>query len=81
MNREEIKEKLIYIIRDVSKDWYDGPINEDTTMSDMDCDSLDAIELQVHIENAFRITPKEREWESTSTIGEWIDLVCKHVNK
>lgn len=79
MNRTEVKEKLIYIIKDVVKDWYTGPIDEQTTMADMGCDSMDAIELQVYIENAFRITPEEKKWDATSNLGEWIDLVYSHV--
>lgn len=79
MNREQVKEKLIYVIRDVVKDWYTGPITEQTTMADMDCDSLDAIELQVYVENAFRITPSEEAWNSTTNLGDWINLVHDHL--
>lgn len=81
MDKEQIKEKLIYIVKTGVSDWYTGPITEETTMTDMACDSLDAIELQVLIEKAFRISPSENEWASTSTIGDWINLVQKHVNK
>ena len=75
MNREQIKEKLIYLIRNAVSDWYTGPVTEETTMQDMACDSLDAIELQVIIEKAFNISPDDRVWDSTNNIGEWIDLV------
>ena len=33
------------------------------------------------IEKEFLIYPKEAEWERHRTVGEWVDLVMKHIKE
>lgn len=80
MKRKEVKEKVIKVIERRVLDWYDGEITEDKTFKDMGCDSLDTIELTVDIERAFCISPRDAEWAEAKTVGQWIDLVVKHLD-
>lgn len=79
MNREEIKKKVFEVIRRRVIDWYDGDITEEMTYHEMDCDSLDAVELMMDIEREFHISPRDAEWNDAKTIGQWVDLVVKHL--
>lgn len=77
MNREEVKEKVLAIIE--NKGYFGDTPTEETTLDYLGWDSMDYAELQVLIENEFFISPKVAEWENAHTVGQWVDVVMKHV--
>lgn len=79
MEREEIKQVVIELIHD--KGFFGDEPTEETTLDDLGWDSLDFAEIQVMIEKEFLICPKEAEWERHRTVGEWVDLVMKHIKE
>lgn len=79
MDREEVKERVVKVIKRRVLDWYEGEITEDMSFSDMGCDSLDTLEVAVDIEKEFFISPRDAEWADTRTVGQCIDLVVKHL--
>lgn len=79
MDREEVKERVVKVIKRRVLDWYEGEITEDMSFRDMGCDSLDTIEVTVDIEKEFFISPRDAEWADTRTVGQCIDLVVKHL--
>ena len=79
MEREEIKQVVIELIHD--KGFFGDEVTEETTLEDMAWDSMDYAEIQVMIEKEFLIYPKEAEWERHRTVGEWVDLVMKHIKE
>lgn len=79
MEREEIKQVVIELIHE--KGFFGDEVTEETTLEDMAWDSMDYAEIQVMIEKEFLIYPKEAEWERHRTVGEWVDLVMKHIKE
>ena len=79
MEREEIKQVIIELIHE--KGFFGDEVTEETTLDDLGWDSLDFAEIQVMIEKEFLIYPKEAEWERHRTVGEWVDLVMKHIKE
>lgn len=77
MNREEVKEKVLAIIED--KGYFGDTPTEETTCEDLGYDSMDYAEIQMNIEKEFFISPKDAEWEHARNVGQWIDVVMKHV--
>lgn len=77
MNREEVKENVLAIIED--KGYFGDTPTEETTCEELGYDSMDYAELQVLIENKFNISPKDAEWERARNLGQWVDVVMKHI--
>ena len=48
-------------------------------LDELGWDSLDYVEIQMNIEKEFFISPKDAEWEQARNVGQWIDVVMKHV--
>lgn len=77
MNRSEVTEKVKLLMAE--KGYFGDEPTEETTLDDLGWDSMDYAEIQVHIENEFFISPKDAEWEQARNVGQWIDVVMKHV--
>lgn len=52
-------------------------VTEDSTADSLGLDSLDAIELQMGLEEEFDIEIADEDYEKCSTIGDVVDLVEK----
>lgn len=80
MDREEILEKLIPIIREVMDSQEE--IDEETSMQeDLGIDSLDFYNLLGVLESAFHIRMPERVLAETETVGDIADAVMKRMEK
>ena len=80
MDREEILEKLIPIIREVMDSQEE--IDEETSMQeDLGIDSLDFYNLLGALESAFHIWMPERVLAETETVGDIADAVMKRMEK
>lgn len=79
MERPEVTKQVLALIE--QKGYFGDIPTEETTLDDLGWDSLDFAEIQVMIEKEFLIYPKESEWERHRTVGEWVDLVMKHIKE
>ena len=80
MEREEVIEKVIAVIRDVM-DVNQVEIDEDTEMQgDLNIDSLD-FSLLGALESNFHIRMPEKELANTETIGDIADAVIRRMGK
>ncbi len=52
---------------------------DDQTMSDLNADSLDGIELLLELEDGFNIDIPDAEFESLKTVGEIVEYVNKKI--
>lgn len=77
MNRSEVTEKVKLLMAE--KGYFGDEPTEETTLDDLGWDSMDYAEIQMNIEKEFFISPKDAEWEQARNVGQWIDVVMKHV--
>lgn len=77
MNRSEVTEKVKLLMAE--KGYFGDEPTEETTLDDLGWDSLDYAEIQMNIEKEFFISPKDAEWEHARNVGQWIDVVMKHI--
>ena len=81
MEREEVIEKVIAVIRDVM-DVNQVEIDEETEMQgDWNIDSLDFYSLLGALESNFHIRMPEKELANTETIGDIADAVIRRMGK
>ena len=81
MEREEVIEKVIAVIRDVM-DVNQVEIDEDTEMQgDLNIDSLDFYSLPGALESNFHIRMPEKDLANTETIGDIADAVIRRMGK
>ena len=79
MNRSEVTEKVLALIE--QKGYFGDIPTEETTLDDLGWDSMDYAEIQMNIEKVFFISPKDAEWEHARNVGQWIDVVMKHIKE
>ena len=79
MESPEVTKQVLALIE--QKGYFCDIPTEETTLDDLGWDSMDFAEIQVMIEKEFLIYPKEAEWERHRTVGEWVDLVLKHIKE
>lgn len=78
MNENEVKEKLKEVIKDLL--CVDDIKEEDSLIKDLGMDSLDIVELVMHIEEEFDVGLLESEMEKVKTIRDVEKLICKELN-
>ena len=82
MNREEIKEKTIGIIRASVPDLDGVEINEDSNINtDASVDSMSFIYLMTQIESAFDIKIPQKKWAKLSTFSALVDEILLRLAK
>ncbi len=82
MNRNEIKERIIKVIKDNLPDFRDVDIKEDTTINQSQgLDSMTFIYIICKIEAEFSIKVKENRWNKMSTLRDIVDEVCLQLAK
>lgn len=82
MNRNEIKERIIKVIKDNLPDFKDVDIREDTTINQSQgLDSMTFIYIICKIEAEFSIKVKENRWNKMSTLKDIVDEVCLQLAK
>ena len=74
MEREEVIEKVIAVIRDVMD------VNQ-VEIDDLNIDSLDFYSLLGALESNFHIRMPEKELANTETIGDIADAVIRRMGK
>ncbi len=79
MSREEIKEKLTEIFRDVFDD-EEIELSDSTTANDIEAwDSLEHISLIAAVEKAFKMRFTMREVSGMKNVGEMIDIIGQRI--
>ena len=82
MNREEIKEKTIGIIRASVPDLDGVEIKEDSNINtDASVDSMSFIYLMTQIESAFDIKIPQKKWAKLSTFSALVDEILLRLAK
>ena len=82
MDREEIKEKTIGIIRSSVPDLDGVEINEDSNINtDASVDSMSFIYLMTQIESAFDIKIPQKKWAKLSTFSALVDEISLRLAK
>jgi acyl carrier protein len=74
MQREEIQQKLIEIVRK-EKDIPDDKLSMDTPLADAGIDSLDALTILFAIEETFHISIPDDKARSIKTLGDMVNVV------
>lgn len=76
MTRQEITEKVIGIVAEVTKTDAKG-IGLTTTFKELGADSLDMLELQMKIEDAFQMTIPDDANVELTTVNQVVDAIEK----
>jgi acyl carrier protein len=74
MQREEIQQKLIEIVRK-EKDVPDDKLTLDTPLADAGIDSLDALTILFSIEETFHISIPDDKARAMKTLGDMVTIV------
>lgn len=75
-NREEVKEKVISIIKEASPKFKDIEITEDTSLNaNKEIDSMTFIYLICEFEQIFNIEIPEKRWNKLITLKDIIDEI------
>ena len=79
MNREELKEKTIKIIKDCVPELADTEINEASVVNtDMGMDSMNFILVICKLEAEFGVKIPNKLWKKLSTLGDVLDALQKY---
>lgn len=82
MDRNEIFERVKKIVAlHVEPQVTEDELTEDTRWEDLDVDSLDLVEVTFDLEKEFRVAPTTKEWLEVKTLGNFADIVLKHIKK
>ena len=82
MNREEIKEKTIAVIRSSVPDLDGVEIKEDSNINtDASVDSMSFIYLMTQIESTFDIKIPQKKWTKLSTFSALVDEISLRLAK
>jgi acyl carrier protein len=77
MNREQITQKVVEIVRNLLK--VEGEVSDNTSLvKDLACDSLDVVELIMALEEAFDMTVGDDDIYEIKTIGNIVDYIQNH---
>ncbi len=81
MNREEVLEKTIKVIRDCAPELGDMELREDSVVNtDMAIDSMGFILIICRLEALFDVRIPERQWQKLSTLGDVVDAIMNRLN-
>ncbi|HEX7421437.1 MAG TPA: phosphopantetheine-binding protein [Thermoanaerobaculia bacterium] len=75
MNRGEIEQKLIEIVRQEKPDLTADTLTPETALADAGIDSLDALTILFAIEETFRISIPDDRARAMKTFGDMVDAV------
>ena len=80
MTREEIQQELLSIVGDQLGQPIES-IENDATFTSLGADSLDMVEMIMHVEEKFEIQIDDNEIESYKTFNEFVDFVTRKVGE
>jgi acyl carrier protein len=75
MNRGEIEQKLIEIVRQEKPDLTADTLTPETALADAGIDSLDALTILFAIEETFKISIPDGRARAMKTFGDMVDAV------
>lgn len=79
MNREEVFSKVRTMIASPTITIFpEEEINEQTTIDEMDIDSLDFAELTIRLEDKFKFSLEWESWMVVRNVGDIVDVVMKN---
>ncbi len=82
MKREEIKEKIVTILKENLDEWENKELDESSVINtDAALDSMRFIYVMTKVESAFDISVPERKWSKLVTLGDAIDAVEEELVK
>lgn len=79
MTREEVKQKVIEIIKEQVDYVLEDPITEETTLEDLTMDSLDMVEVAMALEETYNVNISD-DAEKCHTVKDVVDLMDKILN-
>lgn len=79
MNREEIKNDLFKLLIE-HHGVHEEVLNEEQTIEDIGCDSLEAIELSMQVEDKFEVQIDYSEIKTTTPLSHIIDHIYQLKN-
>ena len=82
MNREEIKQNIVAILKENLDEFQNTDIQESTVINtDAALDSMRFIYVMTKIESTFGISVPEKKWSKLQTLGDAIDAVEEELAK
>lgn len=82
MDRNQIKEKVVKIIKDNLPEFADKEIDETTRINtEANFDSMTFVYVMCKIEAAFDIKIPERRWDKMKTLADMLDEIEKAIAK
>ncbi|HBE99026.1 MAG TPA: hypothetical protein DDW18_03220 [Firmicutes bacterium] len=82
MNREEIKQNIVAILKENLDEFQNTDIQESTVINtDAALDSMRFIYVMTKIESTFGISVPEKKWAKLQTLGDAIDAVEEELAK
>ncbi len=82
MTREEIKNKLVTILKENLDEWENKEITEDSVLNtDAALDSMRFIYVMTKVESAFGIHVPERKWSKLITLSNVLDAIEEELAK
>jgi acyl carrier protein len=79
MNKDEVRETVIEAIHSISGCKREQITDEAKFVEDLNCDSLDNVEIILELEEAFDITIPDSEAEKYPTVGAAIERLQKEI--
>lgn len=80
MTREEIQQELLSIVGDQLGQPIES-IEDDATFTSLGADSLDMVEMVMHIEEKFEIQIDDKDAEECKTFNEFVDMVTRKIGE
>jgi acyl carrier protein len=80
MTRDEIQQEMLQIIGDQLCQPIEA-IDDETTFTSLGADSLDIVEMIMHVEEKYDIQIEDKETEECKTFSEFVDLVTRKVGE
>ena len=78
-SRETIFAKLQNILNELFELDYDDITLDARLYEELDLDSIDAVDLIVHLQKVTNHKFKPEEFKSVKTVGDVIDIICKEL--
>jgi acyl carrier protein len=80
VSKEDIEKEIVFIISEVSGEDADKIVPESNFFTDLEIDSIKAIEITVAIEKKFKISVRDEDVPKIATVSDAVILVNHLLN-
>lgn len=80
MTREEIQQEMLQIVGDQLGQPIEA-IDDETTFTSLGADSLDIVEMIMHVEEKYDIQIEDKDAEECKTFNEFVDMVTRKIGE